>query len=66
VVKGYDQQEGIDFIDIFSPVVKMSYSITMLGLVVVHDLELEHLDVRMDFLHGDLKEKLYMKQPKGF
>jgi len=66
VVKGYAQQEGIDFIDIFSPVVKMSSIKIVLGLVAADDLELDQLDVKTTFLHGDLKEELYMKQPKGF
>ena len=38
----------------------------ILGLVVAHDLELEQLDVKIAFLHGDLNEEIYMMQPKGF
>jgi len=30
------------------------------------DLELEHLDVKLIFLHDELEEKIYMKQPDGF
>ena len=30
------------------------------------DLGLEQLDVKTVFLHGDLKEKIYMEQPEGF
>ena len=30
------------------------------------NLEIEQLDMKTAFLHGDLKEKIYMEQPKGF
>lgn len=66
VVKGFAQKEGIDFDEIFSPVVKMTSIRTVLGLAASMDLELEQLDVKTAFLHGDLKEEIYMHQPEGF
>ncbi|KAL9273856.1 Retrovirus-related Pol polyprotein from transposon TNT 1-94-like protein, partial [Drosera capensis] len=66
VVKGFRQKQGIDFEEIFSPVVKMTSIRTVLGLVAGLDLELEQLDVKTAFLHGDLEEEIYMVQPEGF
>ena len=66
VVKWFQQKEGIEYIEIFSPVVKMSTIRLVLGMVVAKNLYLEQLDVKTAFLHGDLKEDLYMIQPEGF
>ena len=66
VVKGFQQKEGIDYIKIFSPVVKMSTIRLVLGMVAVENLHLEQLDVKMTFLHGDLEEDLYTIQLEGF
>ena len=66
VVKGFQQKKGIDYSEIFSPVVKMSTVRLVLGIVVAENLHLEQLDVKTTFLHGDLEEDLYMIQPEGF
>ena len=47
--------EGIDYHNIFSPVVKLVFILIVLALVALLDLELEQLDVKTDFLHGDLE-----------
>jgi hypothetical protein len=66
VVKGFQQKEGIDYNDIFSPVVKLTTIRLVLGIVAAEDLYLEQLDVKTAFLHGDLEEEIYMHQPEGF
>ncbi|WVY89808.1 hypothetical protein V8G54_035322 [Vigna mungo] len=66
VVKGCNQKKGINFDEIFSPVVKMASIRAILGLATKLDLEIEQLDVKTTFLHGDLEEEIYMKQPEGF
>ena len=64
VIKGFAQNKGIDFGEIFSPVVKMT---SILSLVAVEDFHLEQLDVKTTFLHGDLEEEInYMQHAQGY
>ena len=66
VAKGYSQKQGIDYTEIFSPVVK-HVSIRLLLSAVVHlDMELHQMDVKTAFLHGFLDETIYMEQPEGY
>ncbi|MCO5602950.1 hypothetical protein L7F22_057091 [Adiantum nelumboides] len=66
VAKGFKQKKGVDFDEIFSPVVKLTTLHLAPCLVATEDLELNQMDVKMAFLHGDLEEDVYMVQPKGF
>ncbi|BBH04062.1 Toll-Interleukin-Resistance domain family protein [Prunus dulcis] len=66
VVKGFQQKEGVDYTDIFAPVVKLNTIRSVLSIVAIEDLYLEQLDVKTAFLHGDLDEEIYMHQPEGF
>jgi hypothetical protein len=66
VEKGYSQVEGIDFDEIFSLVAKLTSIRFMLFVASTFDFEVEHMDVKTPFLHGDLEEEIYMKQPEGF
>ena len=50
----------------FSPVVKHSSIHAFFGIVAMHDLELEQLDVKTAFPHGELEQEIYMDQPEGF
>ena len=58
MVKSFSQKHGVDFDEIFSPIVKMSSIRLVLGLVASLDLELEQLDVKTAFLHSDLEEEI--------
>ncbi|GKE33595.1 putative RNA-directed DNA polymerase [Tanacetum coccineum] len=66
VAKGFRQQPGIDFHETFSPVVKSTCIQAVLSLAVTNDCPLRQLDIQNAFLHGNLKEQVYMKQPPGF
>ena len=66
VVKGFSQKKGVDFEENFSPVVKMSSIRVVLGLAACLNLEIEQLNVKTIFLHGNLEEEIFMEQPEGF
>ena len=66
MAKGFRQEYGVDFDEIFSPVVKMTTLRFKLSVVAAENLELIQLDVKTTFLYGDLKEEIYMEQAKVF
>ncbi|KAL2226886.1 UNVERIFIED_CONTAM: Retrovirus-related Pol polyprotein from transposon TNT 1-94 [Sesamum indicum] len=66
VVKGFQQRYGIDFIDVFTPIVKLTTIRLVLSMVAAENLELQQMDVKTVFLHGDLEEEIYMVQPEGY
>lgn len=66
VAKGFHQEQGIDYNETFSPVVKHSTIRVILALAVQFHWSLHQLDATNAFLHGILKEDIYMTQPQGF
>ncbi|GKD53078.1 retrovirus-related pol polyprotein from transposon TNT 1-94 [Tanacetum coccineum] len=66
VAKGFQQQPGINFHETFSLVVKSTTIRAILSLEVTNDWPLRQLDIHNAFLHGNLKERVYMKQHPGF
>lgn len=64
VAKGYIQQHGIDYVEIFSPVAKMST--IRLGVTAARGWILHQLNVNIVFLYSDLYEEVYMHPPLGY
>jgi hypothetical protein len=66
VAKGFDQEEGVDFHETFSHVIKPATIWLVLALDVHFHWVIRQLDISNAFLHGYLEEKVLMEQPKGF
>lgn len=66
VAKGYSQEEGVDFKETFSPVVRHTTLRMLFALSVQLGLQTNHLDVTTAFLNGDLEETIYMSIPEMF
>nr|GEZ37368.1 ribonuclease H-like domain, reverse transcriptase, RNA-dependent DNA polymerase [Tanacetum cinerariifolium] len=66
VAKGYIQEHGIYFEEVFAPVARMETIRLLLAIAANNKWEVHHLDVKSAFLHGDLKEYVYVTQPEGY
>ena len=66
VAKGFSQVEGIDYDEIFSPVVRYETFRLVMALAALEGWHWSGLDVSKAFLYGDLDEEVYMEQPEGF
>ena len=56
----------MDYHENFAPVAKMDSIHLVLAIFASKHWEVHHMDVKYAFLHGDLHEEIYMKQPKGY
>jgi hypothetical protein len=66
VAKGFSQVEGLDFDQIFSPVVRFKTVRLLLALAALEGWSVSGLDVKNAYLYGTLDEEIYMEQPEGF
>jgi len=66
VIKGYAQTYGIDYEETYSPVAKMTTVRAIIVMAAAKGWSLHQMDVKNVFLHGNLREEVYMEQPLGY
>ena len=66
VENGYSQKEGIYYEEIFVPVAKLNTIRMLIALATKKHWMMHQLDVKSTFFNGELKEEVYLEQPKGF
>ena len=63
VARGDRQRPGIDFGDVYAPVIKLTTERIVLAVAAHLDMEIHQMDVVTAFLNGSLDRVIYMKLP---
>jgi hypothetical protein len=68
IARGFIQQQGIDYSNTFSPVIKHDSVCTFIALLVATNMEFLQFDIKAAFLNAKLDggEELYMDQLEGY
>ncbi|GJU46431.1 putative ribonuclease H-like domain-containing protein [Tanacetum coccineum] len=66
VAQGYTQEEGIDYDELFAPVVRIKAIRLFLAYASFKDFVVYQMDVKSAFLYGKIEEEVYVCQPPGF
>nr|GEY15240.1 hypothetical protein [Tanacetum cinerariifolium] len=66
VAQGQRQEEGIDYDEVFAPVARIEAIRLFLAFASYMGFMVYQMDVKSAFLYGEIKEEVYVTQPKGF
>jgi hypothetical protein len=66
IAKGYVQQHGVDYDEVFAPVARLESVRLIITLAAHEGWAVHHMDVKSAFLNGELDEVVYVAQPPGF
>jgi hypothetical protein len=66
VAKGFQQIQGVDYEETFSPVAMLKSVRILLAIAAYYNYEIWKMDVKTAFFNGHLSENEYMTQPEGF
>ena len=60
VAKGYSQEHGLDYDEVFSPVVRYDSLRLLIALSAHHNWRPQQLDIKAAFLYNFIDEEIYM------
>lgn len=66
VAKGYVQRHGVDYDEVFAPIACIETICLVIAIAASQKWEIHHLDVKTVFLHGELREEVFVTQSEGF
>nr|GEZ41394.1 retrovirus-related Pol polyprotein from transposon TNT 1-94 [Tanacetum cinerariifolium] len=66
VAQGFRQEEGIIFEESFAPVARIEAICIFVANEANKNMTIFQMDVKTEFLNGELKEEVYVSQPEGF
>ena len=66
VALGCHQEEGVDYNETYAPTMRSSTLRIVLAAANQNDFDINQSDVSNAYLHADLKETIYLRQPDGY
>ncbi|GJX64972.1 putative ribonuclease H-like domain-containing protein [Tanacetum coccineum] len=66
VAQGHRQEEGIDYDEVFAPVIRIEAIRIFLAFTSYMGFIVYQMDVKSAFLYGKIDEEVYVSQPPGF
>jgi len=66
VTKEFSQIKGIDFDELFSPIVHYETAYLFLTITILEDWDIHSIDIKTAYIYGNLDEKIYIEQSKDF
>ena len=66
VIRGLEQQYGVDYGETFAPVLKIATICLLFALAVHFNVNMDSMDVITVFLHPEIDEEVYMELPEGY
>ncbi|CAB3237590.1 unnamed protein product [Arctia plantaginis] len=66
VIRGFEQEYGLNHEETFSPVINSSSMRIIFALAAAKDYRIIKFDIKTAFLYGEIDEDIFMELPEGY